>query len=583
MKEIIADLGVNFAKEHLHKAINEHQLHRCLEKYIESQQKYNEMCSRAEEIDFQGLINYISENLLDDVSSRITCTKSRDRNRARNNIVEKAISYAHAETPEAQSRIKFLIFNTLDIIHSFFCKKVSVQDWVLAADIVDAVGEEVTDAKNELKEDIKQSVQTLERRIDEQRINSQFSLESFYVLGKQKDTAAIEERIKMSLEAASSGHPLYPDYGFGFTDNHLISRALTPSATKKYPPKMICSGTVKMGDEYLESISEETLRYADRHQLPIELDITVAKKLLGQIADPDQTEAQEMIGKTIVRKPKEFPPAFPCSIKINGEVFVEYIELRTAEILDDGTYIVNNNEQTDCHYRVELRFRYDQKDNIVHYNIRTENATNRDLLTVARMMKLSSGGGNMEIYSLDFGKNILAGNITPFEVKAHLGTIDEEIDFLEGLCIIEEYSGKHVGVPYQISNEDINVVHYAAKLINGDGIKRKWKEQTFKGKVTPDLRTFFTGIGENYLGLSCVGSSVVEIFGVEVIIPIVRKYASAQIKDYERFIKKLEYTNDGEEIYVTFVAGPNNLVTDTLCTSEDEEDAEKGLQLYYAN
>ena len=79
MKEIIADLGVNFAKEHLHKAINEHQLHRCLEKYIESQQKYNEMCSRAEEIDFQGLINYISENLLDDVSSRITCTKSRDR------------------------------------------------------------------------------------------------------------------------------------------------------------------------------------------------------------------------------------------------------------------------------------------------------------------------------------------------------------------------------------------------------------------------------------------------------------------------------------------------------------------------
>lgn len=53
------------------------------------------MCSLAEEIDFQGLIEYIDNNLLTDVSSRVFSTKKEERKRARYNIIEKHRAYCN--------------------------------------------------------------------------------------------------------------------------------------------------------------------------------------------------------------------------------------------------------------------------------------------------------------------------------------------------------------------------------------------------------------------------------------------------------------------------------------------------------
>ncbi|MFR3431343.1 MAG: hypothetical protein ACLTTH_15215 [Holdemanella porci] len=64
-----------------------------------------------------------------------------------------------------------------------------------------------------------------------------------------------------------------------------------------------------------------------------------------------------MIGENLVLKHKEFPPAFPCSIKVGGKIYFEYVLLRTKEILDDGTYIVTNDEQRNAKVNFEFRFK----------------------------------------------------------------------------------------------------------------------------------------------------------------------------------------------------------------------------------
>lgn len=55
-----------------------------------------------------------------------------------------------------------------------------------------------------------------------------------------------------------------------------------------------------------------------------------------------------------------------------------------------------------------------------------------------------------------------------------------------------------------------------------------------------------------------VGSSTAKFFGEEFEIPIIREYKCCKIKNLERLKKKVEYTDDGEEIRMTYVAGDDN-------------------------
>lgn len=72
----------------------------------------------AEEIDFQGLVEYIDQNLLDTVSVRIFAPKKKDRGQARDSIVADAITHANANTIQAKSRVTRCVSDCLDIADS---------------------------------------------------------------------------------------------------------------------------------------------------------------------------------------------------------------------------------------------------------------------------------------------------------------------------------------------------------------------------------------------------------------------------------------------------------------------------------
>ena len=69
--EYVAGLGFDVAKERAHAKLDEKKLRTELTYYLERQRKYNEMCSLAEEIDFQGLVDYIRNNLIEQAGVRI--------------------------------------------------------------------------------------------------------------------------------------------------------------------------------------------------------------------------------------------------------------------------------------------------------------------------------------------------------------------------------------------------------------------------------------------------------------------------------------------------------------------------------
>lgn len=69
--DYVAGLGLEAAKDRFKKKLDENRIRAALSEYVERQRKYNLLCSLAEEIDFQGLIEYISDNLLDVVNVRL--------------------------------------------------------------------------------------------------------------------------------------------------------------------------------------------------------------------------------------------------------------------------------------------------------------------------------------------------------------------------------------------------------------------------------------------------------------------------------------------------------------------------------
>ena len=100
---LIADIGLDAAKGRYKITRDELQARAKLTDYLARQQKYNFNCSLEEEIDFEGLAEYIRSNLMDDVKNRLFGTR-KERGIARQAIADKAAYYAQAKTGLSKER-----------------------------------------------------------------------------------------------------------------------------------------------------------------------------------------------------------------------------------------------------------------------------------------------------------------------------------------------------------------------------------------------------------------------------------------------------------------------------------------------
>lgn len=288
-----------------------------------------------------------------------------------------------------------------EIIKGFYRSGISKRDLLLAAEIEDTILEGVQKSEQHIQQAVQSSQRYVMNTLSEQHKElleaiqqpARYSPEHYLELVKTGDFRSIESNLSLVLDTISLKHPLPDDYKFDLLNRKVRSIPRTKEALRRYSPRLVCKGILRVDGVEKISPDLDIIEYADRHQLAITVDITEARKYLGEMEDPIQDEADEIIGHTLVRQPKSFPPTFPCHIAINDHVFFEYIEFRTQEILDDGRYIISNCEQYGCHFLITVTLSIDNPNIPFDFSIKTHNASNKDLLQFLRFIQEGLNGG----------------------------------------------------------------------------------------------------------------------------------------------------------------------------------------------
>ena len=239
--DYLTDLGIEATKDKVKNKLDEKKLRESLMAYIKNQQKYNEMCSLAEEIDFQGLIDYIKNNLIDDTGTRFFDPNRNKRRQARQQIVDAAVAFSKADTDEAKFRVSKYISICLDIIRGFYEEHhLSLKEFLLSDMIVDAVADEVAEVQTTLMTAVDSAKNEILAKFD--NTGSLFSIDKARAFAKAGETDTIRDEIKKMLDHISLEHPYYPHFGYDYQNGMILSKPLTAEAKKLYPPKYVFTG-----------------------------------------------------------------------------------------------------------------------------------------------------------------------------------------------------------------------------------------------------------------------------------------------------------------------------------------------------
>lgn len=559
VKEYLAELALDVGKNWFQEKIDEYKLKSALLNYIERQEKYNEVCTFTEEIDFQGLLEYIDQNLLDAVSTRIFALEKKDRERARDSIINAAIAYSKANTGQGKSRVTKCMSDCLDIIRGFYASGISRKEYVLASEMVDAVSESTQQIIEERTQAIVSKIEGLE---DSLVNGSLFSMDKAIQLAETGDLSALQSGLKKMFDHISLEHPLSPYFGYTYVDGELRSKALTKDAKELFPPRYIFTGAIRFGDTYYNDPEGNPMDYAYRHQIPITMEVSKAVKYLGDKPDPAPSEVDRLQGNVLLAIPPKFPPAFPCSIKVGDIVFFDYILLRTQEILDDGIYIINNKEQDIyIHFEISINPKLPSKPD---FKISISHPNNREMLNYVRFMKALSEEKDLHIFVLEARQDIIAGYINDMEYRTGFESVDEEIDFLERICDIEDYFNVKLCPEGKISQEEYQSVLHISDLVRKDEVYTTWNEITFSGTLNQNFREGLMAMDAKLYMFSYVGTGIVELFGTSFEFEFMRTLKCAYIVDCEKIKKKAEILDNGDSIRITFKAAEDNSAIDTL-------------------
>lgn len=533
--DYVTDFGVELIKDKINNEREKNEIRNRLASYIKREQSINFDCTPEEEIDFGGLIQYIQTNFLDDAQLRIFGNKE-ERDRAREDIKTKAIINAKANNSLSQERAIKMIETAVDILYNFYNSAQNKDLRLMATQIENTV----IDQADEIKEIIKEGIST--------------SIDKNVSLMKKGEISEVEDKVKTMLNTLGCTHNLYPDYQLVYDSekNIFYSKPLSKEALEKYPPRISCTGTVEMNGKNIDTIDVETINYANRHQYPLKLNVVTAKKMLGDIVDPVQHEAEELMGTSIIIPPKPFPKAFPCSISINDAVMFDYILFRIEEILDDETIIMTNREQENCPFKMKLSINV--KLQCMDLSIqKNNNITNEETLHYLKFLLRGKTGGIISIKILSLRKELGSGKLDCLNYDTGFGSVENEVAFYEKIVAIEHHFYRTISVPKEIEYCDFKMISYLYALINGDECKDECASFSIQLPVTEQLRQIILESNNKKSSLSYVGTIYVPIFNEMYEIAIIKTFESVVYDNLEKLKKLVELLDIGDEIKLKFL------------------------------
>lgn len=549
--EELLNIGVGVAKNKTNEKINEHKLKKDLEDYILSKKEYFDLCSIDEEFDFEGLLDYVSNNLIEDMKIRVFSKSRKEREKARNTIINKGLQFSQANTKESNAKVTKLVANCIDVIRDFYKKQLTIKDYLLRSEIVDDIVENITDKMDKSRELVLSSQKEL----------AEYSSYNFVQLVNNNQLNLAETKINNLFNIISTQHKLYPEYGYSLNQGKLISVPLQENSIQKYPPIMDIKADLQIG-EYINYFNGlDPLDFSYRHQLDMIIQVKDARKLLGSIEDPCQYEAERMIGENLVLKHKEFPPAFPCSIKVGGKTYFEYVLLRTKEILDDGTYIVTNDEQRNAKVNFEFRFKA-EGERIFSFTSHAKNMNSKEHLNYSMFIRDVVMKKEFSIYSYDLQKEV-AKSLEYHESDYDTTLIDFEIDLYTRLCLIESYFDVIFDLPEKIEVNQSKIIFSLSELIKNNNKSISWKGTELTIQFGSLAKNNISDFSEPVSFLAD-GENNVELFGQILRFSHRRVYKSAIMRDYERKSKMIQLLEGDETIPVKFDPGEDDAYYDII-------------------
>ncbi len=570
IREYFIELGLNVAKNRILDIKKQHDIRDKLDAFIDRKLDENYNCSLEEEIDFGGLVEYINGSFPSDMEKRLF-GNLRERLAAHRNIVDKAVAYSKATKSLSKKKAAKLITDAMNILHNFYRKRVNKDLLMVAAEIEDTILTEMSD------EHTQQTNVLLERldRIESTNLSARdvVSVEKGLELIGDGKIAAVEEKLTEFTKAMSAGHVLFPHYGFQINTvngkTQYQSVPLSKEAAKEYPPTVKCLGTIRVGSGYLKELTPATVSYANRHQLPIVIDIKKAEKYLGNYLDPVQHDAEELIGEELTIPPKPFPLAFPCSISFDGEVMFDYILFRTKEILDDDTVVISNYEQQNTPYKITMNMHQENKTIDFSFQ-KNDSANNEESLKYAYVMKKAILGTKMTINLLDSNEIFTEGIFSNFKYNGGFSSVEEEIDFLTRIIFIEKYFKKVIRIPDDIYQCDWDAVFYISDILKGETCQSEWKRHAFTFDVSDGLKQAIAKTDDKEFSLSYVGTANVPLWDEIYELPITRTFEAGSFENLYSLKQKVSVLENGDSVKAVFVTkGEVGIMNDVLYNKEE--------------
>ena len=542
--DFIAGLGLEMVKDKIIDQSSSREIQERIRNYLKRQSSLNFYVSLEEEIDFEGLSDYIRGNMIEDIKMRCFGNK-RERGMARESLVSKARIYAYVKTDISTKRAIKIVTDIADVLYQYYRSKANRELLFIAGEIEDSIQEEHVKTRELV-------ISKSEHLEDMIRNNTALSIDNSLKQIAVGDIKDVENNLGSYMNAISAKHTLFPYFGFRMTkENKITSVALTEDAKIKYPEKFkITASNVKLGHRSITDTSSDILEQAYRHQLPIYIEVKNAQKYLGDFLDPIQREAEEMVGTTAIMKPPEFPKAFPCCVKIGEEIIAPYILLRLKEILDNEILVITNDEQKNFPFRIVIKISPSTSD--LTFTITPSNPSNKESLMYKKFLKRVMDGVDVSVWLLEENQRFLHG-IVEYSTDEDL---DDEIDFLEKITTIEEYFSERIDIPETVTRGEWNVVIRLYNLINGE-YRGSMDKVNFTFELSDENRERFLELTDQDYVIAYTAEGVFSVFDKEFVLPIFREYQPVKIDNLERLKKKVDILDNGDQLKLVYVPGTN--------------------------
>lgn len=370
------------------------------------------------------------------------------------------------------------------------------------------------------------------------------------------------------MNCINTQHRLYPDYGYSLDDKYTLrSVPLTKDATKKYPPRLnMMVDSIQLGSKNIDIINFDAFEYASRHQLPITFDVLSATKYLGEIIDPLQHEADEIKGAHIIMHPRPFPPAFACSLGIDGFVYFNYLLMRIKTILDDGSILLTNEEQSPRAY--DLSCTLAKPAGKMAFTMKQNTTSNIDILVLKKFFKHISDGGRLTMKRLLDNQTLVEGQLSPIKYPM----IDKEIALLEKIISIEKHFAINISIPQHITLDEYEAINRLYSLIHKGFYMCEWSLLEITFIITIEFKSRVADMTNDKYKLEYSEARDIELFGQMIHLNVTKRFNCVMMENLEKLKQKVKVLDPGDTIKIRLVPGVEDpTFLETMLTQPPKE------------